>query len=162
MKAVERKTILTTCRQYRCCLWREWDRLNPSYAMFVGLNPSTSDEVKDDHTIKICVGYAKRWHYGALCMVNLFAYRATKPTRMKAHSSPVEADNEDNNRWLVRLAKNAGVIVAAWGVNGTHLQRDEEVMHLLAGKLSCLAMTKGGHPHHPIGLDKSLKPISFA
>ena len=37
---VERKTILSTCRQYRYCLWREWDRMNPNYAMFVGLNPS--------------------------------------------------------------------------------------------------------------------------
>jgi len=156
---VERKTILSTCRQYRYCLWRQWDMTDQRYAMFVGLNPSTADEIHDDQTIRRCVDYAKRWGYAALCMVNLFAYRATKPEAMKAHATPV---GDDNDHWLVELAKDAGVIVAAWGVDGTHLQRDKAVMHLLAGRLSCLVTTKGGHPGHPLLLEKSLNPSTFA
>lgn len=159
MKSAERRTILSTCRQYRYCLWREWDIPNPSYAMFVGLNPSTADEVEDDPTIRRCMDYAKRWGFGALCMANLFAYRATKPAVMKAHAAPVGVDND---RRLLELAKDAGVIVAAWGVNGRHLQRNEAVMRLLAGKLSCLVTTKDGHPGHPLRLQKSLKPCPFA
>lgn len=133
--------------------------MNPSYAMFVGLNPSTADEIEDDPTIRRCVDYAKRWGYSALCMVNLFAYRATKPTMMKAHATPVGADND---RWLVELAKDAGIIVAAWGVKGTHMQRDKAVMTLLADKLSCLGKTKGGHPKHPLYVKANVKPCSFA
>jgi hypothetical protein len=159
MKTMERKTILSACRQYRYCLWREWDMTNPSYAMFVGLNPSTADEVEDDPTIRRCIGYAKQWGYGALCMVNLFAYRATEPAAMKVHAAPVGTDND---RWLVELAKDAGVIVAAWGAHGTHLQRDQAVKQLLAGKLSCLKITKDGHPGHPLYLRKTLKPFAFA
>jgi hypothetical protein len=132
---------------------------NLSYAVFVGLNPSTAAEVEDDQTIRRCVGFAKRWGYGALCMVNLFAYRATKPSSMKAHAAPV---GEENDRWLVQVAKDAGVIVAAWGVHGKHRERDKAVMRLLAGKLSCLAYTKDGHPRHPLYLKDSLQPCSFA
>jgi hypothetical protein len=159
MMKMKRETILSPCRQYRYCLWREWNMMNQSYAMFVGLNPSTADEVEDDQTIRRCVEYAKQWGYGALCMVNLFAYRETQPAVMKAHAAPIGAEND---RWLLELAKDAGVIVAAWGVNGTHLKRDKAVMQLLEGKLSYLKTTQDGHPSHPLYLKKSLKPLSFA
>ena len=159
MKNVERKTILSPCRQYRYCLWREWGMMNPSYAVFVGLNPSTADEIEDDPTIRRCVNYAKRWGFGALCMVNLFAYRATEPAEMKSHTSPVGTDND---LWLLEAAKGAGVVVAGWGNHGTHLQRDEAVKRLLAGKLSCIGTTKHGHPRHPLRVKSDVKPCSYA
>jgi hypothetical protein len=77
---------------------------------------------------------------------------------MKAHPDPVGADND---RWLVRLAKGAGVVVAAWGVDGTHLGRDRVVIRLLGGKLSCLRLTKDAHPWHPLYLRKTLEPLPF-
>ena len=159
MMNVKRETILSPCRQYRYCLWREWDKMNQSYAMFVGLNPSTADEVADDPTIRRCVDYAKRWGYGALCMVNLFAYRAPKPKVMKNHTAPVGPENDCR---LTELAEGAGIVIAAWGINGSHMQRDQVVKHLLAGKLSCLGRTKGGHPKHPLYVKADVKPSLFA
>jgi hypothetical protein len=41
--AVERRSVLSKCRKYRYALWREIDPANPSYALFIGLNPSTAD-----------------------------------------------------------------------------------------------------------------------
>jgi hypothetical protein len=155
---MNRQTILSQCRTYRYVLWREWDTINPAYAMFVGLNPSTADEVEDDPTIRRCVGYAKRWGYGALCMTNLFAYRATDREVMKSHPSPVGVDND---RWLVEMAKGAAIVVAAWGVDGAHLHRDQAVIRLLGKGLTCLGLTKSGHPAHPLYLKKSLKSIPF-
>jgi hypothetical protein len=155
---MKRQTILSPCRTYRYVLWREWDMMNPAYAMFVGLNPSTADELEDDPTIRRCVDYAKRWGYGALCTANLFAYRATEPAVMKAHPQPVGVDND---RWLTELATNAGVVVAAWGVDGVHLARDKAVELLLGEKLSYLKLTKDGHPGHPLYLKKTLKPLSL-
>ena len=135
---------------------------NSRYAMFIGLNPSTADERDDDHTIRRCINYAREWgDYGALCVVNLFAYVATEPAVMKKHVTPIEVE-EENDQWLVKLAKDADVIVAAWGVKGTHMNRDEKVKHLLSGKLSCLKKTKKGHPGHPLYLNKNLKPFPFA
>jgi hypothetical protein len=155
---MKRETILSGCRTYRYVLWREWDMLNPEYAMFIGLNPSTADEIEDDPTIRRCVGYAKQWGYGALCMTNLFAYRATDREVMKKHPSPVGADND---RWLVECAKGAAVVVAAWGAGGGHLQRDQAVIRLLGQNLTCLTKIKEGHPGHPLYLKKSLTPVPF-
>jgi len=155
---MQRQTILSPCRTYRYVLWREWDLINPAYAMFIGLNPSTADEVEDDPTIRRCVDYAKRWGYGALCMTNLFAYRETDRELMKRHPSPV---GKDNDRWLVETAKDASVVVAAWGTHGVHLRRDQAVIRLLGRKLNCLGMTKDGHPGHPLYLKKTLTPIPF-
>ncbi len=72
---------LSKCRAYRYALWRTWDESKP-FAMFVGLNPSTADELEDDPTIRRCINFSKLWGYGGLCMVNLFAYRATDPTAL--------------------------------------------------------------------------------
>ena len=88
-------------------------------------------------------------------MTNLFAYRATLPEVMKATSDPVGPDNDE---YLRALAADAGVVVAAWGANGTHKGRDAEVRKLLP-ELHCLALTKDGHPGHPLYLRKTLTPF---
>jgi len=113
------------CRSYRYSLWRSWSGLLPSdkgYAMFVGLNPSTADEANDDPTIRRCIGFAQAWGYDALFMANIFAFRATEPEVMKAADAPVGTDND---RLLLELAGNAGIVIAAWGTNGTFQGRGE-------------------------------------
>lgn len=149
-----RQTIFSSCRTYRYALWREWIG-GDGYAMFVGLNPSTADETQDDPTIRRCIAYAKAWGYSGLCMTNLFAYRATQPEDMKSATDPV---GPENDAYLKTLAEGAGVIVAAWGVHGTHGGRHNAVRAMLPG-LHCLALTKDGHPGHPLYLRKTLTPI---
>ena len=41
-------------RIYRYALWRTWDESKPK-VLFVGLNPSTADEIQDDPTIRRCI-----------------------------------------------------------------------------------------------------------
>jgi len=41
------------------------------------LNPSTADEKADHPTVRRCIAYAQDWGYGAPCMTNRFAFRAT-------------------------------------------------------------------------------------
>ena len=50
-------------RLHRYALWRTWDESKPT-AMFVCLNPSTADEVKNDPTVTRCIRYARDWGYG--------------------------------------------------------------------------------------------------
>lgn len=128
-----------------------------NYAMFIGLNPSIADETENDPTIRKCIGFATKWGYDALCMTNLFAYRATDPRRMKAHPKPI---GEENDRWLVTCAREAGIIVAAWGVNGQHMGRDEEVLKLL-DDVFCLRTTKHGHPEHPLYVPYETGPLRY-
>jgi len=129
------------------------------YVMFIGLNPSTADETADDPTIRRCIGYTKAWGYSALCMTNLFAYRATDPRAMKAQINPV---GPEGDRWLFECAREASVVVAAWGTHGGHNDRDREVLEILRWRqLSCLGVTKAGYPKHPLYLPSELKPTTF-
>ncbi len=126
---------------------------------FIGLNPSTADEVEDDPTITRCINYAKKWGYGGLFMLNIFAYRATDPKDMKAAPDPVGVDND---AYILRVADKAGLIVAAWGNHGGYLERGREVCQLLADrKIHCLGITKAGMPKHPLYLKADLKPVLY-
>lgn len=157
-KQVESSATFSPCRTYRYSLWRRWGAPEQGYAMFIGLNPSTADEVEDDPTIRRCVQFAKDWGYGALCMTNIFAFRATDPAVMKAQPEPV---GPDTDAVLVALAKTAGVVVAAWGNHGSHRGRDQQVIALLP-RLACLKVTKARQPSHPLYLPRTLKPVPYA
>jgi len=139
------------CRQYRYELWRRWDSSQP-YALFICLNPSIADENVNDPTARRCMRYAADWGFGALCIVNLFAYRATKPEEMTCARDPI---GEGNDETLVRLATGAGVIVAAWGAMGSHLDRDAEVVKLIPRPLQCLDKCQSGQPRHPLYMSKA-------
>jgi len=154
--AIEKTAILSPCRRYRYALWRKWDEIQhgKGYAMVIGLNPSTADETEDDPTIRRCMAFARSWGYSGLCMANLFAYRATDPREMTTTSMPV---GEENDTYLVDLAKKADVVVAAWGANGGHMGRDA-VVRALIPNLHYLRLTKSGYPGHPLYLPGDLKP----
>ena len=145
------------CRRYRYSLLRTWQPAG-GFAMFVGLNPSTADETVDDPTIARCVAFSKAWGFGGLLMTNLFAYRATQPADMKAQADPV---GPENDAYLVRLADQAQVVVAAWGTYGAFLGRDQQVRGLLGRKLHYLRLTKDGHPGHPLYLPGNLRPVEW-
>lgn len=89
-------------------------------------------------------------------MANLFALRATKPEVMLAHPDPIGIDDDTH---LQQLARDAGVIVCAWGANGSHLGRNAQIKSLLAAyELKCLGTTKDDHPRHPLYL-KADRPL---
>lgn len=160
-------------RRYRYTLWRDWSddvleleeragNHTSEFVQFIGLNPSTADETKDDPTLRKCIGFAKRWGYGAMCMTNLFAFRATDPREMKRQLEPVGGENEPHIR---RIAKEAGLVVAAWGVHGTHGNMDMNLKRWMAEMeipLKCLRLTKHGHPEHPLYVPYETPLIDFS
>ncbi len=143
-------------RKYRYTLWRTWgERLSVGYAMFIGLNPSTADERTDDPTVRRCVGYAKDLGYAGLCMTNLFAFRATKPADMKSEADPI---GRENDYQIKRAAKEAGIIIAAWGNHGIYMARGDKVREMIGQPLHVLKLTNSEIPAHPLYLPRSLKP----
>ena len=152
-----KSAVLSECRAYRYALWRKL-REGGNYVNFIGLNPSTADEFRDDHTIRRCVGFARRWGFDAICMTNLFAFRATDPMVMKTVIEPVGIDND---KWLLEIAESASLVVAAWGTHGRYLDRDARVKELLRHRLFCLGKTNNGFPLHPARLPNDLKPVPF-
>jgi hypothetical protein len=153
---MDRSAHFSPCRQYRYILDRVWDAGKPT-VMFVGLNPSTADECVDDPTIRRCMGFARDWGYGALVMVNLFAYRATHPSVLSEVADPV---GPRNDYWLMAASRRVELILAAWGIHGTLRGRDAAAL----GKLKCvhcLGTTKAGHPRHPLYLPRRVTPTPY-
>lgn len=142
--------VFSRCRAYRYALWREWDPSGPT-VLFVGLNPSTADHRHDDPTIRRCIGFARAWGFGRLAVGNLFAYRTPHPALLKQAAAPV---GRANDRWLRRLAAEADLVVAAWGVHGAHRERSAAVLGYLPAP-KCLGTTKDGAPRHPLYLPKA-------
>ncbi len=145
---------LSSCRTYRYTLWRTWDDTK-DYVMFIGLNPSTADEKTDNPTLIRCMNYAKSWGFGGVCVANLFAYRATQPQMMKAAKEPIGIENDI---WLQKIALDAGLIIAAWGNDGSYLNRSEHIKNLLP-KMHCLKINKSGEPAHPLYQTSDKQPI---
>lgn len=146
-------------RTYRYSLYREWG--DPSHkAVFVMLNPSTADEVRLDPTVTRCCGYARRWGYGCIEVVNIFALRSTDPKGLLAVEDPV---GPENDRHILAAVADAALVVAAWGVHGALQGRDRIVRGLLADRcvLYCLGTTKDGHPKHPLYLRRDVVPVLF-
>jgi hypothetical protein len=135
---------------YRYLLHRRW-RDGGATALFVMLNPSTADDLRDDPTIRRCIGFARRWRAGGLEIVNLYALRATRPRDLFAHRAPIGPDNDD----VIRdAAARASTIVVAWGAHGARDDRRvARVVELLRDReLQCLGVNRGGTPRHPLYL----------
>ncbi|BAU41238.1 DUF1643 domain-containing protein [Leptolyngbya sp. O-77] len=144
--------------QYRYSLWRVWEFAAPRVA-FVMLNPSTADAERNDPTIRRCMGLAKAWGFGGLEVVNLFAYRATRPQALKQAADPV---GREGDRALVAAASRANQILLAWGNWGSLYERDRAALALLSGyPLHCLGLTQQQQPRHPLYVHKGAIPISF-
>lgn len=149
-----RGATLDSEREYRYRLWRTWDAEGPT-VVFVMLNPSTADEDEDDPTLRRCINYAKDWGYGRLEVVNLFALRATKPDELREHESPIGGANDVHLR---QVCESAEKVVAAWGANGSLLDRGREVAEMLDTELFALGTTNDGHPLHPLYQPKDAEP----
>ena len=149
--------VFSKCRRWRYLLWRRWDEKRPA-ANFLMLNPSTADETQLDPSCTRAREYASRWGFGGLLVTNLFAWRATDPEEMKAARDPV---GRGNDRAILRAAREAAIVVCAWGNHGTHMNRSLNVLRNLRGAglgLHLLRLNGSGEPAHPLYLPATLEP----
>lgn len=150
--------VLDETRTYRYSLWRRWRDCSPSeMCVFIGLNPSKADERSDDLTITKCIGFAERWGFGGLVMLNLFAFRTTYPTELRAERYPVGPLNDDA---LERAAGVAARTVCCWGaykMRGDYQWRGHRVRTMLKWCWH-LGLTKAGYPKHPSRLAYATTP----
>lgn len=144
---------------YRYLLSRKWDASKPQIT-FVMLNPSTADAYQDDPTLRKCINFAQSLDYGSLKVVNLFAYRATKPCELRKVADPIGLKN---NYYIQLATRRASLIIVAWGIHGSFQGRDKVVHNLIYRdqNLYCLGLTKDGYPRHPLYLEKNTIPIIF-
>lgn len=143
--------------RYRYRLWRHWDASRPRVA-FVMLNPSTADARRDDPTIRRCIGFARRWGFGGVEVVNLFALRAPDPRALRVAADPV---GPANDRYLRRTLRSVSHIVLAWGTDRMARRSSGARLLFSRRRSRCLGLTRSGEPRHPLYLrgDARLVPV---
>ena len=160
-RLVEAGADLSECGRYRYRLWRlGLIPRNDLTCTFVMLNPSTADAVEDDPTIRKCIGFCRRWGYGRLFVVNLFAYRSTDPTQLRdVQATGGDPVGPDNDWFLSSEIAAARRVVLAWGSHAevrTLIDRRKFAMrdHLQGypKKTVTLGFAKDGNPRHPLML----------
>ncbi len=124
------------------------------------LNPSTADADEDDPTIRKCIGFATRCGFGAIEVVNLFAFRATDPDDLAAAGFP--EGNPSNDDFIAGAAAqtwlSGATVCCAWGRQGDRPETRPRVARVLELLRSCganpqaLHTTADGVPWHPLML----------
>lgn len=157
---VRRHAAISGDGLYRYALTRTWG--DGPMLTFVMLNPSTADAQQDDPTIRRCVGFARVLGYDGLRVVNLYAFRATKPTDLWRAADPTGGQrNDDLLTEVGHLARHGQGIVAAWGAHA----RPDRVTHVLSfpgwDRLTALGVTKAGAPRHPLYLPATAVPTPW-
>jgi hypothetical protein len=125
---------------------------------WIGLNPSTADEVTLDRTLSAVCRYSRKWGFTEVVMLNLFAFRATDPRDLKRATDPI---GPENDKHLLAEVCNADRVIACWGDHGRFLERDRQVSNLLGVSFECLRRNRTGTPHHPLYLKSRIKPKPF-
>jgi len=157
-----RSAVFSPCRKWRYHLQHIWDKSEPNL-IWMMLNPSTADEVKNDPTVERCEQRARMWGFGGVEVYNIFSYRATDPSNMKAQADPIGPDNDD---WMIKFAKKSHQTTAiiGWGEHGKHIGRGEEVLGIIArhkGQVHALKVNASGHPKHPLYIGYKQKAEPF-
>ncbi len=146
--------VFSSCRKYRYVLTRSWAQnySESQTVVWIGLNPSTADETKDDPTIRKCIQFSKNWGFKGMVMLNLFAFRATDPKDMQKAKDPVGPDNDS---WIEEICggDEPGLVIAAWGNGGRYSGRGFSVrcnFQMMGVELECLKITDKDEPYHPL------------
>lgn len=157
---------LSPCGVYRYTLTREWE--DGQCVVWLMFNPSTANATEDDPTIRKCVGFSKRWGYGRMVVVNLFAVRSTDPKAV-ARMSMADAEGPMNGYWIIEAAKEGREVICAWGC-AQHLPRIAERIgnvvalirkHAPDTPLTCLGRRQDQHPRHPLMLAYATERQAF-
>lgn len=149
--------VISECGTYRYRLTRGDE---PRLA-FVMLNPSTADAEVDDPTIRRCLGFAKREGFPGIEVVNLYAFRATKPSALLAADDPIGPDNWQH---IEELAQRRGKVVCAWGAGAPNERHVRTVIAWLqdgGSDLLCLGFTASGAPRHPLYVRADAPLVQF-
>jgi hypothetical protein len=158
--------LISQCGVYRFRLWRVIPSVldRRGTVLFIMLNPSTADDKNDDPTIRRCMGYAERWAYKRLEVVNLSPIRATSPKELKYVKGQWQSTEEIQNEGIIEWAiGKANLVVAAWGaaVVDCGLETAAERVQELCEDLHVLGLTKYGHPRHPLYMPRDAKPTRW-
>lgn len=163
MSARTGSAVISTCGKYRYRLGRPIeeaaDRRLDGCVLWVMLNPSTADAVKNDNTIRRCISFTRSWGYSEFTVGNLYAWRSSDPAALREADDPIGPENLEHLR---DMASRASLIVAAWGAHAERAQSDAIAAMLSTfGHVWCLGISKRGMPLHPLMLRADTERVLF-
>ena len=135
----------------------------------IGINPSTAKPDDLDNTLKSVERIALGNGFDSFIMFNVYAQRATKPDDMERQCNlALHHENMEAFRYVLSISEKP-VVWAAWGASIekrgylSDCVRDMvAVGQDFGASWQCAgAISKKGHPHHPLYLrkDEKLKPF---
>ena len=138
----------------------------------IGINPSTADPDNLDNTLKSVERIALGNGFDSFIMFNVYAQRATSPDDMEKQCNlTLHEENLKAFSYVLSISENP-TVWAAWGaIIEKRKYLPDCVRDLLeAGErygarwVCAGAITKKGHPHHPLYLRKEekIKPFDVA
>ena len=138
----------------------------------IGINPSTAEPDNLDNTLKSVERIALGNGFDSFLMFNVYAQRATSPDDMEKECNlSLHKENLEAFRYVLSISEKPA-IWAAWGsIIEKRKYLPACVRDLLeAGQeygaqwFCAGAVTKKGHPHHPLYLrkDEKLKPFDVS
>ena len=137
----------------------------------IGINPSTAEPGNLDNTLKSVQRIAHGNSFDSFIMFNVYAQRATRPDDMERQCNlHLHRENMEAFRYVLSLSEKSAVW-AAWGAiieKRNYLSACVRDMVAVGQEFGAQwyhagAVSKKGHPHHPLYLrkDEPLKPFDI-
>lgn len=137
----------------------------------IGINPSTAKPDDLDNTLKSVERIAHGNGFDSFIMFNVYAQRATDPDTMeKVCNKELHTENLKAFQYVLSISEKPAV----WAAWGTIIEKRDYLKLCLRDMLSlgeeygaqwfCAgAISKKGHPHHPLYLkkDEMIKPFDI-
>ena len=138
----------------------------------IGINPSTAAPDDLDNTLKSVHRIALGKGFDSFIMFNVYAQRATSPDDMEKNcNAALHRENLEAFRYVLSISEQPvvwvawGAIIEKRGYLATCVRDMLEAGREFGASWVCAgAITKKGHPHHPLYLrkDEKIKPFDVA
>ena len=154
--------------EYRYILGTRGDRP----LICIGINPSTAKPDQLDNTLKSVERIALGNGFDSFIMFNVYAQRATDPDAMeRSCNMALHKENLEAFRYVLSISEKPAV----WAAWGAIIEKRDYLADCVRDMVAvgqeyganwyCAgAITKKGHPHHPLYLrkDEKIKPFDVA
>ena len=138
----------------------------------IGINPSTAEPDNLDNTLKSVERIALGNGFDSFIMFNVYAQRATNPDTMeRSCNEMLHRENLEAFRYVLSISEKPAV----WAAWGAIIEKRKYLSACVRDMLAvgeeygaswyCAgAITKKGHPHHPLYLrkDEKIKPFDVS
>ena len=138
----------------------------------IGINPSTAEPDNLDNTLKSVERIALGNGFDSFIMFNVYAQRATNPDTMeRTCNAMLHKENLEAFRYVLSISEHPAV----WAAWGAIIEKRKYLSACVKDMLAvgeeygaqwyCAgAITKKGHPHHPLYLkkDEKIKPFDVS